>query len=152
MLPEKVSHGPQNTPQLSPGSLPISIFSIAGFYGAVLFHPTLPQPDPHTIRVFVLLFWGCSAHHVNHLRRTKKQNVHRSSSFVPCALLRFSWFRRHGDGIDNFFQFRFNSQKRCHRNVKRRQAAHDYKGQTFQLFVHNAHWTSSNCLRSVAGT
>ena len=43
MLPQKVSHGPQNTPQLS-----LHFHFIAGFYGAVLFSPTLSQPDPHT--------------------------------------------------------------------------------------------------------
>lgn len=139
MLPEKVSHGPQNTPQLSPH---FHFFYRWFLRSGSLFPHSLSTRSPYDrIRVFVLFFWCYLAHHANHLRRTKKQNAYQS------IVYRFSWFRRHGDGIDNFFQFRFNSQKGCHRNIKKCQAAHDYKGQTFQLFVHNVHWTQIICVQ-----
>ena len=74
---EKVSHGPQNTKILSPIPLFYRCFTerfSLSLYTAL----TLSQPDPHTTESgsgFVLLYWCCSAHHVNHLRRTIKNKM-----------------------------------------------------------------------------
>lgn len=74
---EKVSHGPQNTLQFSP-PFPFSLAVLRSGSLSLYTALTLSQPDPHTTESgsgFVLLYWCCSAHHVNHLRRTIKNKM-----------------------------------------------------------------------------